>query len=147
MTSPASRLLAAAAASLVLTACPTTPRAPDPVTAVRAELAASVAAWNRGDLEAHVAVYADSAILLPAGPQRGRAQARTNFQAYFAAGAPRPKLRLDSLRLEALAPGVALATGQWVLDDASGGGSRRGWFTELWRRTPVGWRIVHEQAQ
>ena len=67
--------------------------------------------------------------------------------AYFVAGIRRPILRLDSLRVEALAPEAALATGQWVLDDATGRGSQRGWFTELWRRTPGGWRIVHEQTE
>ena len=152
MLSPASRLLVAVVTSLTLGACRPAARAADATAAtavsdVRTALAASVVAWNRGDLEAHVGVYADSAILLPPGPQLGRAQARSNFTSYFAAGTRRPVLHLDSLRVEALTPEAVLATGQWVLDEATGRGSRRGWFTELWRRTPQGWRIVHEQAQ
>lgn len=150
MISPAARLFAALIASLAVAACRPAERAADAsdaVSDVRTALAASVVAWNRGDLEAHVGVYADSAILLPPGPQRGRAQARSNFASFFAAGMRRPVLRLDSLRIEALTPEAVLATGQWVLDEATGRGSRRGWFTELWRRTPQGWLIVHEQAQ
>jgi hypothetical protein len=42
---------------------------------VRAALDSSVAAWNRGDIDAHVVVYADSAVLLPATGGRGPAQA------------------------------------------------------------------------
>jgi ketosteroid isomerase-like protein len=150
MISVAWRVFATVVASIALAACRPTPRAvdaTDAVSDVRIALSASAVASNRGDLEAHIGIYADSAILFPPGPQLGRAQARSNFASYFAAGIRRPVLRLHSLRVDALTPESVLATGQWVLDEATGRGSRRGWFTELWRRTPQGWRIVHQQAQ
>ncbi len=114
---------------------------------VRTELAASVDAWNRGDLDGHVAVYADSATLMSSGgPVRGRERARANFARYFAAnGRPRQQLRLERVEVRPLGREHALATGRYVL---SGGGvaEQTGWFSVVWARTPEGWRIIHDHS-
>ena len=114
--------------------------------AVRAALDTSVLMWNRGDLDAHVAVYADSALLLPGVEARGRVQARRTLASYFADPIARPRLALDSLRLAPLGSGYVLATGQYVLEGGTVSGPRRGWFTEVWGRTPDGWRIIHDHS-
>lgn len=139
------------AATRLLTACaapPAAERAPveDGLTAVRAALDTSVVAWNRGDLDAHVVVYADSARLLPGAPGHGRAQARRTLAPFFAVPAARPRLALDSLRLAPLGSGHVLATGQYVLQGGTVVGPRRGWFTEVWGRTSAGWRIIHDHT-
>ena len=114
---------------------------------VRAALDTSVAAWNRGDLVAHVAIYADSAVLVPATEARGPTQARRTLERFFRAPQDRPVLALDSLQLQALGDAYVLARGQYVLaggrvDDVP----RRGWFTEVWAHTAQGWRIIHDHS-
>ena len=50
---------------------------------VRPALVTSIAAWNRGDLAAHVAIDADFAVLLPATEGRGPAPARCTLDRFF----------------------------------------------------------------
>jgi len=109
---------------------------------VRAALDSSVDAWNHGDLEGHVAVYADSAVFRPGGGERGRVQARRTFAPFFANPRARPRLALDNLAVSAMSAEYVLATGQYVLTGDTVTVSRRGWFTEVWVRTPQGWRII-----
>jgi uncharacterized protein (TIGR02246 family) len=149
MRSPRRVVHVCCATLLLLAACRS---APDDaritsVSDVRAALDTSVAAWNRGDLAAHVAIYADSAVLLPATEGRGPAQARRTLERFFAVVAERPVLALDSLQLEALGDAHVLVRGQYVLhggrvDDTP----RRGWFTEVWAHTTQGWRIIHDHS-
>mgnify|MGYP002778360090 CR=1 FL=1 len=112
------------------------------VAEVRAALGASVAAWNRGDLDGHVAVYADTGTAGPPFGPGGRARARAGLAAFFAG--PRPNLALDSLVLRPLGADYVLAAGRYRL--AGAGAARAGWFTEVWARTAAGWRIVHDHS-
>lgn len=107
MCRPHFRLLFPATVALLLTPCQASPSADrsmdhDGDGLVRAALDSSVAAWNRGDLDAHVAIYADSAVLLPATVGRGPAQARRTLAAFFADPPARPRFVLDSLHLAPL---------------------------------------------
>lgn len=114
---------------------------------VRAALDTSVAAWNRGDLEAHVAIYADSAVLLPATEGRGPAQAKRTLERFFVVAAERPALALDSVHLQSLGDSHVLVRGQYVLQGGRVDGMpRRGWFTEVWAKTTHGWRIIHDHS-
>jgi len=134
---------------LALTACASMRHEPivTGVPVVRAALQNSVAAWNRGDLAAHVAIYADSAVLLPATGGRGPAQARGTLERFFLVATDRPVLALDSLELIALGNAQVLVRGQYVLQGGRVYGTpRRGWFTEVWAQTAQGWRIVHEHS-
>ena len=115
---------------------------------VRAALARSAEAWNRDDLDGHVAVYADSAtVMSPTGPVRaGPSQAREHFARYFSPeGRALQHLRLERVEVRPLGLDHALVTGRYVL---SGGGlpERAGWFSLTWARTAEGWRIVHDHA-
>ena len=109
---------------------------------VRRAFASSVAAWNRGDLEAHVAIYADSGTGGPPFGPGGRARARAFLGRYFTAS--RPALRVDSLDVRPLGAGYVLATGRYRLTRR--GAEEAGWFTEIWQQTARGWRIVHEHS-
>ena len=134
---------------LLLTACSPTRDGGTPAgaRAVRAALDTSVAAWNRGDLTAHVAIYADSAVLLPATEGRGPAQARRTLERFFVVPAERPVLALDSLQLTPLGDAHVLVRGQYVLQGGRVDGTpRRGWFTEVWAQTAAGWRIIHDHS-
>lgn len=102
----------------------------------------AVAAWNRGDLDAHVSIYADTGTGGPPIRPGGRSRARLSLAPLFAD--PRPTLRVDSLTVSPLGRDYVLASGKWLLSGA--GSTRSGWFTHVWARLPVGWRIVYEHS-
>lgn len=114
---------------------------------ITAALAASAEAWNRGDLNGHVAMYADSAAFMTgSGPVVGRARtADTLREAFFRDGRPVQQLRFESITVRPLGTGHALVTGHFIL---SGGGQpdATGWFTTVWARGRDGWRILHDHS-
>ena len=99
-------------------------------------------AWNRGDLDAHVAIYADTGTGGPPIASGGRSRVRAALAVYFTR--ERPTLRLDSLRISALGAGYVLSSGKWTL--SRGDVVRSGWFTHVWAHLSVGWRIVYEHS-
>lgn len=115
--------------------------------AIVAELMASAAAWNRGDLEGHLAPYVESTTFMSRqGPQRGVDYIRQAFtRTYFRDGQPIQQLGFANVTPRALGPDHALVTGQFRL---TGGGrdEQSGWFTLVWARTADGWRIIHDHS-
>jgi ketosteroid isomerase-like protein len=114
---------------------------------IRQRLEDSALAFNRGDLPGHLAVYDESVTFMTKdGPRPGIASIEKAFrETYFRDGKPIQQLRFDALAVRRLAPDIALATARWVL---SGGdkAEQSGWFTLAWRRTPAGWRVVHDHS-
>jgi ketosteroid isomerase-like protein len=56
-------------------------------------------------------------------------------------------LKFSSLEIRLLGADHASVLGQWDLSrKLEGGGDAGGWFTLLFRRTPAGWRIVHDHT-
>ncbi|HEX2191074.1 MAG TPA: nuclear transport factor 2 family protein [Longimicrobiaceae bacterium] len=118
-----------------------------PDAAIRAAMHEAADAWNRADLEAHVAMYADSATFMTgAGPRVGRVVIRDVLQrGFWREGRPLQSLRFEELHVRPLGAGHALLTGRFVL---SGGGraDQSGRFTTVWERTPDGWRMIHDHS-
>ena len=114
---------------------------------IRASTQASAAAWNRGDLPGHLAIYVDSVTFMTtSGPRPGVAAVEAAFQStYFVGDRPRQSLRFESLQVRPLGEGAALSTGRFVL---SGGGEpeQSGWFTLVWVPTDEGWRAIHDHS-
>lgn len=114
---------------------------------IRAATEASAAAWNRGDLGGHLAIYADTVSFMTRdGPRTGVAaieQAFTN--SYFRDGMPRQRLSFEQVVVRRLGPEAALQTGRFVLDGGDEP-TQSGWFTLIWVRTPDGWRAVHDHT-
>jgi ketosteroid isomerase-like protein len=110
-------------------------------------LQASEAAWNRGDLKGHLAIYDESVTAMTKnGPRPGIAPIEAAFtQAYFRDGKPRQQLRTEQVSVRPLSADAALMTGRFVL---SGGGEpeQSGWFTLVWQRTASGWKVVHDHS-
>ena len=135
--------------ALLLAGCATSAVRPGPPPdgEIAAAFAASAEAWNRGDLDGHVAMYADSAAFMTGrGPEVGRERTAEILEnAFFRDGQPVQQLRFESLAVRPLGAGHALVTGRFIL---SGGGEadRTGWFTTVWERGPAGWRIVHDHS-
>lgn len=115
--------------------------------AIRAATAASAAAWNRGDLKGHLAIYVDSVTFMTrTGPRPGVAAIEQSFlSTYFRDGRPKQQLRFEQVTVRPLDRNSALETGRFIL---SGGGEpdQSGWFTLVWVRTPSGWKAVHDHS-
>lgn len=132
---------------LFLAACASAPRPADDEAQMRAALAESAAAWNRGDLRGHLAIYDESVTAMTkSGPRPGIAPIEAAFlRSYFRDGKPKQALRLENVAVRKLSAESALMTGRFLL---SGGGEpeQSGWFTLVWLRTPSGWKVVHDHS-
>lgn len=103
-------------------------------------------AWNRADLNGHVAAYADSAVFMAPGPVTGRAHIRAALErSFWREGRPVQDLRFEQIGVRPLGPNHALMTGRFILH---GGGQdeRTGWYSLVWERRPTGWVIVHDHS-
>ena len=147
-----SRAIAAAlalcccAAPLGAQAGASTQRGPDEL-AIRAVLDSTAAGWNRGDLARYLWAYDDSLTALGAtGMEHGRATLEASMRAgFWKSGRPLQQLRYDQVDVRMLGADHALVTGQFVLTGA-GRPDRTGWFTTVWARTPIGWRMIHDHS-
>jgi beta-aspartyl-peptidase (threonine type) len=106
-------------------------------------------AWNRGDLEAFMAGYWNSAELTffsGARESKGWQAALDRYKkSYQSAGHKMGKLEFSDLRVEMLAPEAAFVRGEFHLT-MSDGETPHGLFTLIFRKFPEGWKIVHDQS-
>ena len=116
-------------------------------TEIRAVLDSTAAGWNRGDLDRYLWAYAESTTVMGrGGVEHGIEAIRRQMTAgFWKTGRPLQVLRYEHLEVRPLGPESALATGQYIL---SGNGlpDRTGWFTTVWARTTVGWRMIHDHS-
>jgi uncharacterized protein (TIGR02246 family) len=109
----------------------------------------SAAAWNRGDLDAFLAVYKDESLTAFMAPQitYGLQEIRARYaRSYFKDGKPKGDLSYDDLKLRALGEDYVLMTGKWHLVDRETGKKQDGYYTLLWERTSSGWKIIHDHS-
>ena len=115
--------------------------------AIRLLLDESVAAWNRGDLDGHLADNADSiSFMTGKGPIIGRHRtAEALRRSFFRDGKPIQQLRFEQVTIRRLGEGHALVVGRFVLE---GGGEpeHSGWFSTVWERQAGGWRVIHDHS-
>jgi uncharacterized protein (TIGR02246 family) len=146
-------IVALAFVGLLAASCATTPAA-KPASgwtgdeaAIRAATAASSAAWNRGDIKGHLAIYDEATTFMTTdGPRPGVAPIEEAFlKKYFNNGVPKQSLAFSQVAVRRLGDDAALETGRFQL---SGGGlpEQSGWFTLVWKRTPEGWRVIHDHS-
>ena len=133
----------------LLAACTSPPERPTAsLPEIRAALTASADAFNRGDLDGHLAIYVEDATMMTGnGPRPGRDRIKAGFSTkYFGPdGRPFQQLAFDSLAVHPLGSDHAYVTARWSL----GGGGRPdlgGWFTLIWERRPEGWRVLHDHT-
>lgn len=121
--------------------------APGPERTIRTQLEESAAAWNRGDLEGHLADNADSVSFMTGkGPVIGKHQtAEILRRAFFRDGRPIQSLRFEQVTVRPLGSAHALVVGRFVL---TGGNEpeRSGWFSTVWERQRAGWRVIHDHS-
>jgi len=117
---------------------------------VRAMLKNSEAVWNRGDLVAFVTDYEDSPETTFIGNEvvRGGTKAilgryRRRYPTREAMGT----LVFSEIDVRPLSAGLALATGKYSLKrTAAGGDDASGRFTLVVRKSPAGWKIIHDHS-
>lgn len=102
-------------------------------------------AWNNGNLDAYLSEYKDApdtqAVLatLVRGLENIRAAYRANFPNKEAMGT----LDDSEVEVRALGANYALATGKYHLTRSrKAGGDAAGVFTELFEKTPAGWKVI-----
>jgi ketosteroid isomerase-like protein len=114
---------------------------------IRAVMAAQVAAWNRGDIDGFMNGYARSrATEFIAGDKltRGWQTVRDRYKKKYGSREKMGTLTFSELKITRLSGDAALVIGRWRL--ARKDDKPHGRFTLLFRRTPDGWRIVHDHT-
>ena len=110
----------------------------------------SEAAWNRGDLESFASYYDDSPQTTFIGREVTHGGTKAILDRYRRGYPTREAmgtLTFSEMEVRPLAEGLALMTGRFALKrTAAGGGDSSGRFTLIWKRTPAGWKIIHDHT-
>ena len=118
------------------------------IAAVRAVLEAQAAAWNRGDIESFMDGYAREETTTFVSSDKITRGWQTVLERYRKTYDTREKmgtLQFDDLDIKPLSEFYIITTGRWQLALA-GGETPHGRFTLIFRRTPDGWRIIHDHT-
>jgi uncharacterized protein (TIGR02246 family) len=128
---------------------PPSPKTPPPQRDIQAEVLSefehSVAAWNTGNLDGFMAIYADNATFAMRDHfLMGAAAIRSYYAPRFAAGADRGVLTMQELNVDVLAPDVVLVRGlyQSRLDTEV----TRGTTSLVLHHILNHWRIIHDHS-
>jgi uncharacterized protein (TIGR02246 family) len=119
----------------------------DSAAEIRAVMAAQVAAWNRGDIDGFMAGYARSdATEFVSGDKitRGWQTVRDRYRKKYDSREKMGRLAFSEIRVTLLGADAAIVLGRWQLIRQTD--KPHGVFTLLFRRTPAGWRIVHDHT-
>ncbi len=117
---------------------------------VLAVLRQSQEAWNRGDLPAFASFYEDSPDTTFIGREVVRGGVKAILDRYRKAYPTREamgSLAFSGIEVRLLAPDIALVTGEFHLArTAAAGGDAAGRYTLVLRKTPTGWKIIHDHT-
>jgi len=141
-------LLAAAAAAVASTGCRSAPSpAADEEPAVREVLDRQVREWNSGSLDGFMETYARSqGIRFASGGDvsLGWETVLERYRKKYGGREAMGKLTFTDIDIAVLSADAAVAFGRWRLERE--GDRPSGLFTLLLRKTPEGWRIVHDHT-
>ena len=118
-----------------------------PEAAIRDVLDKQSAAWNKGDVETFVTFYTGDATFVGETVTRGSAQLLERYKKRYPTRGRMGNLTFSDIEIRMLGPGNALVVGKWHLDrDAGSGGPVGGIYSLVFRKTPTGWRIMHDHT-
>ena len=133
-------------AALIL-AGPSVAFASTPEAQIRAVLKAQADAWNRGEIEGYMNGYArgDSTQFLSGDTlTRGWKTVRDRYAKKYESREKMGTLSFSEVEVTLLSADAASVVGRWRL--VRRGDKPHGRFTLIFRRTPEGWRIVHDHT-
>ena len=110
-------------------------------------MSAQVVAWNRGDIDGFMKGYDPStATQFVSGDQltRGWQTVHDRYKKKYDSAEKMGSLTFSEITIEPLSSDAALVIGRWKLARATD--EPHGMFTLIFRRTPKGWRIVHDHT-
>jgi uncharacterized protein (TIGR02246 family) len=115
--------------------------------AIAAVLHAQQEAWNRGDIEGFMNGYMrtdDTVFVSGDEVTRGWQTVHDRYKAKYPDPATMGTLIFSDLHISQLANDAAVAFGRWELKRAND--NPHGRFTLILRKTPDGWRIMHDHT-
>jgi len=118
-----------------------------PADIVRATVKAQAAAWNEGNLDAFMDVYArDDALIYVSGAEmtRGWSAARKRYRERFDGPAQMGRIDFENLDAELVTEDVAIVTGR--IRHAIGEEISKAVFSLVMKREQGVWRIVHDHS-
>jgi uncharacterized protein (TIGR02246 family) len=121
-----------------------------PEVEVRAVLDKQVSSWNQGDIEAFMTTYIDSPELTfngKDGVTRGYRPVLERYRKRYSSREAMGVLKFSEIEARMLGAEGALVLGRFHLTRSqAGGGDATGRFTLVLRKTPQGWRIIHDHT-
>ena len=103
--------------------------------------------WNKGDLNAYMALYDPSATMMLSSGRVGLDSIRGMYvKYYFSGGQPKQELSYDTYQLTMLGSDYALLTGRFVLKANEKLPERHGTFSLTMVRRKGGWKILHDHS-
>jgi len=114
--------------------------------AIHAVLDQQAAAWNRGDIDAYMAGYAqsDDTMFVGTDVTRGWTKVRDRYKAKYDSPAKMGTLVFSDLDLRPVGKDDVIVTGAWKLTREAD--TPHGRFTLIFHRRPEGWRIVYDHS-
>jgi uncharacterized protein (TIGR02246 family) len=117
------------------------------VAEIQSVLSAQQDAWNRGDIDAFMNGYAQSASTVFVSEdevRRGWETVRDRYRIRYSDRAKMGTLSFSDIEITMLSPDAAVVLGLWRLKRAND--EPHGRFTLIFKRLPEGWRIVHDHT-
>jgi ketosteroid isomerase-like protein len=117
------------------------------VSEIRSVLRMQQNAWNQGDIDRFMDGYAhskDTVFISEDMVRRGWETVRDRYREKYSDRTKMGLLTFSDLEIVSLSPDSAVALGRWKLQRAKD--RPHGRFTLIFRRLPVGWRIVHDHT-
>jgi uncharacterized protein (TIGR02246 family) len=129
---------------------PAVSQAAGPEVRIRAVLAAQEAAWNRADVAAFMEGYEKSADLTfsgTSGVTRGWQNVLERYSKRYPGAEAMGKLQYSEIEVRLIGSEAALVLGRFSLTRTEkAGGNASGHFSLVFRKTPAGWRIIHDHT-
>jgi len=120
---------------------------PQPSEKIRAVIQEQQRAWNRGDIDGFMNGYEQArstTFVSEDSVRRGWETVRDRYRKKYSDRAKMGTLTFSDLEIALLSPDSAFVIGRWKLNRATD--QPHGRFTLIFRKTSVGWRIVHDHT-
>jgi len=103
--------------------------------------------WNKGDLDAYVSLYDDSATMMLKTGRVGLDSIRALYvKYYFVNNMPKQELSYDNYQFTRLGENYALLTGTFKLKATDKLPERNGSFSLVFVRRSTKWKLLHDHS-